>query len=157
MGYLENVSYEDLTIGQTAAYSKTVTERDIQLFAIVSGDANPVHLDEAYASGTSFEGRIAHGMLTGTLVSAAIATTLPGPGSVYRSQSLRFRAPVRIGDTVTVRLEVSDKNELSHLVTLDCKAYNQDDKLVASGSADVIVAPGKIRVEAPILPEVSLD
>ena len=157
MGYLENVSYEDITIGQTAAYSKTVTERDIQLFAIISGDANPVHLDEAYASGTPFEGRIAHGMLTGALVSAAIATTLPGPGSVYRSQSLRFRAPVRIGDTVTVRLEVADKNDRSHLVTLDCKAYNQDDKLVASGSADVIAAPGQIRVDAPILPEVSLD
>ena len=120
MSQLENVSYEEITIGQTASYSKTVSEQDIQLFAIISGDANPVHLDEAYAAQTQFQERIAHGMLTGALVSAAIATELPGPGSVYLGQSLRFRAPVKINDRITVKLEVTEKNDRRRFLTLDC-------------------------------------
>jgi acyl dehydratase len=156
MSQLENVSYEEITIGQTASYSKTVSEQDIQLFAIISGDANPVHLDEAYASGTQFQGRIAHGMLTGALVSAAIATKLPGPGSVYLGQSLRFRAPVKIDDHITVKLEVTEKNDRRKFLTLDCKVYNQHEKLVASGTADVMAPEEKLCLEAPAMPAVQL-
>jgi acyl dehydratase len=156
MSQLENVSYEEITIGQTASYSKTVSEQDIQLFAIISGDANPVHLDAEYAAGTQFQERIAHGMLTGALVSAAIATELPGPGSVYLGQSLRFRAPVKIDDQITVKLEVTEKNDRRKFLTLDCKVYNQHEKLVASGTADVMAPAEKICIKAPVLPTVQL-
>ena len=156
MSQLENLTFDEITIGQTATYSKIVSEQDIQLFAVVSGDANPVHLDEAYAAGTQFQGRIAHGMLTGALVSAAIATTLPGPGSIYLGQSLRFRAPVRIDDTITVSLEVTEKNDRRQFVTLQCRIYNQDEKLVASGTADVMAPSEKLRIDPPPLPTVQV-
>lgn len=155
MSQLENFTYEEITIGQTATYSKQISERDISLFAAVSGDVNPVHLDEAFAAGTQFKGRIAHGMLTGALISAALAMELPGPGTIYLGQSLRFRLPVKIDDTITIALEVTAKNDRRHQVTLDCKAYNQHQKLVASGSADVMAPTEKISMERPPLPLVS--
>jgi 3-hydroxybutyryl-CoA dehydratase len=99
---------EDLRVGQTAVFAKTVTEADIVLFAGVTGDQNPVHLNEEFAAGTVFKGRVAHGMLSVGFISAAIGTRLPGPGSIYVSQSLRFRAPVRAGDTVTARVTVQE-------------------------------------------------
>ncbi len=154
MATLENFTYDELTIGQTATYSKTVEERDIRLFAAVSGDVNPVHLDAEYAATTPFGERIAHGMLTGAVISAALAMELPGPGAVYRSQSLRFRAPVKIGDTVTVELEVTDKQDRRKTASIDCKVYNQDRKLVASGSAEVIVPTAKLRLARPDIPDV---
>ena len=100
------VYFEDLAVGQAATFSKTVTEADIVLFAGVSGDTNPVHLDAEYAATTIFKGRIAHGMLSAGFISAVFGTKLPGPGAIYVSQSLKFKAPVRIGDTVTARVEV---------------------------------------------------
>ena len=96
----------ELAVGQSAEMQKTVMEDDITAFAKVSGDYNPVHLDEEAAKKTMFGGRIAHGMLGASVISAAIAMKLPGPGSIYLSQSLRFTKPVRIGDTVTARVEV---------------------------------------------------
>lgn len=155
MSQLENFTYEEITIGQTATYSKQISERDIKLFAAVSGDVNPVHLDEAFAAGTPFKGRIAHGMLTGALISAALAMELPGPGTIYLGQSLRFRLPVKIDDTITIALEVTAKTDRRRQVTLDCKAYNQDEKLVASGSAEVMAPAEKISIERPPLPRVS--
>ena len=101
MSKLTNHTFDELEIGQTASYSKTCTEEDILLFAKVSGDVNPVHLDEEFASNTQFGKRIAHGMYTGALISAALALNLPGPGSIYLGQNLKFRAPVRIGDELT--------------------------------------------------------
>ncbi len=154
MPQLTNVTYDEIAIGQTASYSRTIEQRDIVLFAAVSGDVNPVHLDANYAASTPFKGQIAHGMLTGALISAALAMKLPGPGTVYVSQSLRFRKEVRIGDTVTVQLEVVARKDRARLVTLDCKAYNQDDKLVATGSADVIAPAETISIERPPVPEV---
>lgn len=156
MPHLENFTYEEITTGQTASYRKIIREQDVQLFAVISGDANPVHLDEDYAATTQFEGRIAHGMLTGALVSAAIAMELPGPGSIYLGQSLRFRAPVKIGDELTVRLEVTDMNDRRKFVSLDCKIYNQDERLVASGSAEVMAPTEKLRIEKPDLPGVEV-
>lgn len=156
MPQLANFTYEELSIGQTATYSKVVGEQDIQLFAAVSGDVNPVHLDEQYAAGTEFGERIAHGMLAGALVSAALAMELPGPGTVYLGQSLRFRLPVKIGDTVTIKLEVLEKKDRRQYVTLDCKAYNQHDKLVASGTANVMAPTEKILIDRPALPQVDI-
>lgn len=156
MTQLNNFTYEELALGQTASYTKTVTEQDIQLFAIVSGDVNPVHLDSDYAATTPFNGPIAHGMLTGAVVSAAIALQLPGPGTIYLGQNLRFRLPVHPDDTLTVKLEVTELKDKRQQVALDCKVFNQDDKLVASGLADVMAPTQKLSMQAPSLPRVTL-
>lgn len=156
MSTLSNYTFDEITIGQTASYSKRVQERDIQLFAAVSGDVNPVHLDAEFAAGTMFKERIAHGMLTGAVISAALAMELPGPGTIYLGQSLRFRLPVKIGDEIRVDLEVTDKREDRKFVTLDCKVFNQDEKLVASGEAEVMAPPEKLELERPPLPQVSV-
>ncbi len=156
MNLLENYPINELTVGQTATYSKTLTERDVILFAACSGDVNPVHLDKAYASTTPFGEPIGHGMWTGALVSAAIATRLPGPGSVYRSQSLSFKHPVKIGDTVTVTLTVNEIKERVKLVTLECEVHNQDGKLIAKGVAEVIAPAIKQSLAPGYLPEIQL-
>ena len=105
---LQGYCIEDLREGMTAVYAKTVTETDIVLYAGISGDDNPVHLNEEYAAKTMFKGRIAHGMLSAAFISAVIGTRLPGPGSIYLRHSLEFKAPVRIGDTVTARATVAE-------------------------------------------------
>ena len=135
MPQLGNFTYDEISIGQTARYSKVIEERDIQLFAAVSGDVNPVHLDAEFAAGTPFGERIVHGMLTGAIISPALAMELAGRGTVYLSQCLNFPLPVKLGDTVTVLLEVTDKQDRRRLVTLDCKASNQEGKVVATGTA----------------------
>jgi 3-hydroxybutyryl-CoA dehydratase len=106
-GRLDGYSFEDLEDGMSAVISKTVTEADIVLYAGISMDTNPLHLDEAYASGSRFGGRIAHGMLGAGLISAVLGTKLPGPGAIYVSQSLRFKAPVRIGNTLVAEVTVT--------------------------------------------------
>ena len=153
---LGNFTYDEIAIGQTASYARPVQERDIQLFAAVSGDVNPVHLDANFAATTTFGERIAHGMLTGAFISAAVAMELPGPGTIYISQSLKFRRPVKIGDTVTVALEVIDKRDRRKVVTLDCKASNQDGQLVATGTAEVMAPAQKLSIERPALPRVEV-
>lgn len=135
---LHGLFFEDLRIGQTAAYARTVTEADIVLFAGISGDTNPVHINEEFASSTMFSGRIAHGMLTASLISTVIGTRLPGPGAIYISQSLRFKAPVRIGDTVTARATVTDLLAEKRRATIAtvCTVKN---KVVLEGEAVVMV------------------
>lgn len=103
----DGVAFEDLAVGQSASTGKTITEADILLFAAVSTDTNPVHVNAEVAAGTVFKERIAHGMLSAGLISAVLGTKLPGPGTIYLSQTLRFRAPVKIGDTVTATVEVT--------------------------------------------------
>ncbi|MDE0952354.1 MAG: MaoC family dehydratase [Halioglobus sp.] len=156
MPAISNYTYNEITIGQTATYSKLIEERDVQLFAAVSGDVNPVHLDKEFAAATQFKTRIAHGMLSGAVISAAIAMELPGPGTIYLGQTLRFRAPVELGDTITVKLEVVDKKNKRNSVTLECKVYNQHDKLVVSGSAEVMAPKEKLSLQAPVLPTVHI-
>ncbi len=156
MPKLVNFTYDEITIGQTASYAKVIEERDIQLFAAVSGDVNPVHLDPEFAAASTFGERIAHGMLTGAIISAALAMELPGPGTIYLSQTLRFRLPVKIGDTVTVALQVTDKQERRRIVVLDCKASNQAGKVVATGSAEVMAPAQKLSIERPQLPRVEV-
>ncbi len=100
--------FEDLSVGMTDVYTKTITDADIVMFAGVSGDTNPLHLDDEFAKGTRFESRIVHGKLTASLISTVLGTKLPGPGCIYLSQNLRFLAPVRVGDTVTARVTVKE-------------------------------------------------
>lgn len=157
MSLLENCPINEIAVGQTASYSKTLTEQDVILFAACSGDVNPVHLDKTYAATTSFGEPIGHGMWIGALVSAAVATRLPGPGSVYRSQSLSFKYPVKIGDTVTVSLNVTEIKERVKLVTLDCEAHNQDGKLIAKGIAEVIAPAEKLSIEPGALPTINVN
>ena len=103
---LDGYYIEDLTEGMTAVFGKTITDADILMFAGVSGDTNPVHLNEEFALGTAFHGRIAHGMLTASLISTVLGTKLPGPGCIYLSQNLKFLAPVRAGDTVRAEVTI---------------------------------------------------
>ncbi len=126
-------------VGDTASLAREVTDADVAHFADATGDRNPVHFDDAYAAGTRFGGRIAHGMLTAGLVSSAIANQLPGPGSVYPSQSLRFRRPVRPGDTVTVRLEVTAVDAARRRVRLATVCANQRGEVVLDGEAEVLL------------------
>lgn len=128
-----------IDVGDTASLSKTVTELDLERFAEVSLDRNPVHFDEDYAKTTRFGGRIAHGMISAGLISAVIGTQLPGPGSIYLSQSLRFRAPVRIGDTVTATVTVSAVREDKPIITLETVCTNQDGEALLTGEAVVLV------------------
>ena len=110
---------DQLQPGMSASIAKTVTEADIILFAGISTDVNPAHLDEEYAKGTMFGGRIAHGMLSAGFISAVLANKLPGPGTIYLSQTLKFKAPVRPGDTVTATVTVKEVNVAKNRVTLD--------------------------------------
>ncbi len=108
MNDIHGYFFEDLRVGMTASFGRTVTEADIVLFAGVSGDTNPIHINEEYAAATMFKGRIAHGILSAAFISCVLGTKLPGPGAVYVSQSLRFKAPVRIGDTVVATVEITE-------------------------------------------------
>lgn len=114
----EGCFFEDLSLGQKASFGKTITEADIVLFAAVTGDTNPMHLNEEYAKKSFFGERIAHGMLAAGLITKVMGTQLPGPGTIYMSQSLRFRKPVRIGETVTATVEITALNAEKHRVTL---------------------------------------
>ncbi|HEX4198388.1 MAG TPA: MaoC family dehydratase [Caulobacteraceae bacterium] len=130
---------EDLSVGQSAERVHAVTEGDITAFAAVSGDANPLHMDETYAQTTAFKGRIAHGMLGASYLSAILGNDLPGPGAVYLSQTLRFRRPVRIGDLVTARARIVEIDADKARVTLET-ACLVDGKAAIEGEAVVMVA-----------------
>ena len=129
---------EDLSVGQSAETVHTVTEADIAAFAAVSGDTNPLHMDEAYAATTPFKGRIAHGMLGASYITAILGNDLPGPGSVYLNQSLRFRRPIRIGDVVTARVSVAAIDAEKARVTLETLCL-VDGKAAIEGEAMVMV------------------
>lgn len=104
---MESQFFEDLSVGQSASFAKTITEADVLLFSAVSGDTNPVHINAEFAAASVFKERVAHGMLSASLISTVLGTRLPGPGSIYLNQSLRFRAPVRIGATVTAKVTIT--------------------------------------------------
>lgn len=156
MTTLNNFTYDEIEIGQSASYTRTLTERDVVLFAAVSGDVNPVHLDADFAKDTMFGERIGHGMWTGAIVSAALALVLPGPGCIYLSQSLRFRRPVKLGDTVTVKLSVADKKDEKKVLVIDCDCVNQNGESVAKGTAEILAPATKMSIPAPTLPEVTV-
>lgn len=132
--------FEDLKVGMSAAITRTVTREDIEAFSAVTGDSNPIHLDEEWAAKTRFGGRIAHGMLTGGLVSAVIGTRLPGPGNIYLKQTLEFRGPVRPGDEVTAEVRISHLEPAKRRVVLatTCRC----------GDAEVLRGEAVLRVQS---------
>jgi 3-hydroxybutyryl-CoA dehydratase len=136
--HMNGLRLEDLSLGQSAEVSHVVTDADIRAFAEVSGDKNPVHLDEAYAASTPFKTRIAHGMLSAGYISAVLGTRLPGPGAIYISQTMNFKRPVRIGDEVTTRATVSAIDAERARVTL-ATVCEVAGKAVVEGEAVVMV------------------
>lgn len=133
--------YDQIRVGDKAQFGKTITESDVYLYAGITGDLNPVHINAEFARRAIFGRQVAHGMLTGGLISAVIGTQLPGPGAVYLSQTLRFRSPVFLGDTITAEVEVLEKIEGKNKIRLRTTCFNQEGKVVIEGEAQVM--PGK--------------
>jgi len=130
--------YDELAVGQSATYTRQVTDGDVMSFAKITGDFNPVHVDEDAAARSRFGGRIAHGMLSGGLVSAAIANQLPGPGAIYLAQTMKFTAPVRLDDTITVTLTVTELMSKNR-VRLNTVCRNQNGEMVLDGEATILM------------------
>ncbi len=130
---------DEIRVGQSAQFSKTISESDVYLFAGITGDFNPAHVDEEYAGKTFFETRVAHGMLTASFISTIVGTMLPGPGSIYVSQEVNFLAPVRIGDTITTTAEVTELLTEKKHIRLKTYCTNQDGTVVIDGQA--VVSP----------------
>ena len=135
---VSDVKYKDIHIGDKASMSKTVTEHDIYSFAGISGDFNPLHVNSEFAKTTIFKERIAHGMLSASFISAVLGTTLPGVNSNYLSQELLFKAPVKIGDTVTATVKVIEKIDAKNRIILKTAVTNQDGVVVVDGNATVM-------------------
>jgi phosphate acetyltransferase/phosphate butyryltransferase len=154
MEFIENCTFDEIQIGDTASIVRTLSHEDIDLFAVMSGDVNPAHVDEEFARSDMFREVIAHGMWGGSLISTVLGTRLPGPGAIYLSQTLRFRRPVKPGDTITVSVTATEKDSEKQRVTFDCKCVNQRDEMVISGSAEVIAPDEKIKRPRVVLPEV---
>jgi phosphotransacetylase/acyl dehydratase len=155
-GFIENLTFDELVVGDTAHLVRKVTQSDIELFANVSGDVNPTHLDAGYADATLIHGIVAHGMLGGSLFSTVLGTLLPGPGTVYLGQNLRFHHPVKPGDTLTARVVVRELNAARCGVVLDCGCTNQHGIEVISGTAEVTAPTEKVRRQRVMLPEISV-
>jgi phosphotransacetylase/acyl dehydratase len=154
--FLENRTFDEIAVGDSASLTRTLTADDIALFAVMSGDVNPAHLDAAYAEASRFHQIIGHGMWGGALVSAVLGTRLPGPGTIYLGQDLRFRRPVAMGDIVTVTVTATEKQPEKHIVIFDCRCVNGRGEDVITGTAVVIAPTEKIRRPPVELPEVSL-
>lgn len=132
-------AFEDLELGMRARFAKLVTDADVANFAALSGDNNPIHVDPAYAADTPFKACIAHGFLTGSLISTVFGTRLPGAGAIYISQTMNFRAPVYLGDTITAEVEIAELWPAKNRVKFDCACLNQDGKPVLVGEAILMV------------------
>ena len=156
MDYVENRTFDEIKVGDSASLVRTLTKDDISLFAVMSGDVNPAHVDEEYAKSDMFHKIIAHGMWGGALISTLLGTRLPGPGTIYLGQTLRFSRPVALGDTITVSVKAATKDEQRHRVTFECECINQRGEAVIKGSAEVIAPTEKVKRPRAILPEVRL-
>ncbi len=154
---LENRLFDEIALGESASLTKTIRREDIELFAVVTGDVNPAHLDPVFAATDIFHGIVAHGMLGAGLISALLGTRLPGPGTIYLGQDLRFQRPVRIGDTVTATVTVAEKHEEHGNLVLDCCCQTQDGKDVITGRAHVKAPTEKLRLARIELPEVRIS
>ena len=153
---IHNITYDELRVGQRAQTSRTLTLDDIKAFALVSGDVNPAHVDPEYAESTRFHGVIAHGMWAGALISSLLGNEFPGPGTVYLAQTLRFKRPVRVGDTLTVMLEVLEKIDSTQDVRIQCHVVNQKSDEVVSGEALVRAPSQKVSRPRASLPTMML-
>ncbi len=156
MQTITNRTFDEMEVGDSASLVRTFTHRDIELFAVMSGDVNPAHVDPEFAKTDIFHGIIAHGMWGAALISTVLGTELPGPGTIYLDQTLQFRRPIRLGDTVTVTLTVTEKIPQKNHVNLDCKAINQKSEEVILGVATVIAPTEKISRARVVLPEVEI-
>jgi phosphotransacetylase/acyl dehydratase len=157
MEYIENKTFDEINIGEGATLVRTLTEQDITLFAVMSGDINPAHVDPDYARSSRFREVIGHGMWSGALISTVLGTEFPGPGTIYLGQNLRFRRPVKVGDTVTIKVSATEKDPEKGRVTLNTECVNQDGEVVVSGNADVIAPREKVRRPKVEMPEVRFD
>lgn len=156
MDYIENVTFDEINVGDSARLKRVLTKEDIQLFAVMSGDVNPAHLDEEYAKSEMFHKIIAHGMWGGSLVSTVLGTQLPGPGTIYLSQTFKFRRPVAVGDEITVSVTVAEKDEAKKRVKFDCQCTNAQGEAVIFGEAEVIAPTHKVKRPRTSLPQVRL-
>jgi phosphotransacetylase/acyl dehydratase len=154
---IENRTFDEIAVGDSASLSRTVTQQDIELFAVVFGDVNPAHMVPAYADTDMFHTVITHGMLGAGLISSVLGTKLPGPGTIYLGQDLRFRFPVSIGDTITATLTVTEKLAEKGDLLLDCRCANQDGEVVITGTAHVHAPTEKVRRPRVELPDVRLS
>lgn len=155
-GWVENRTFDEIQIGENAKIVREITKRDVDLFALVSGDLNPTHVDENYAKDSMHQRLLAHSLLSGAMVSAVLGTRLPGAGTVYESQDLKFKTPLCIGDKVTVSVTVKDKDPAKKIITLDCSCQNQDGREVMSGTARVFAPTEKVKRPPVEMAEVEL-
>ncbi len=137
---MKGLTIEQLNLNQTESFRKTISESDVYSFAGITGDMNPAHIDEVYANSTKFGKRIVHGLLVSSFISTVLGTKLPGPGTIYVSQSLNFKAPVYIGDTIEAKVTVKEIIKEKNRVILTTEVYNQREELVLTGEA-LVLAP----------------
>jgi 3-hydroxybutyryl-CoA dehydratase len=128
------------SVGEAATFSRTFTQEDVEIFSTLSGDKNPIHLDEIYAKATRFQGRIIHGLLVASLISSALGTTLPGPGGVYLSQQLSFRAPARVGERLTAKVRVTDWDAIKGRIILATEVVNDYEVQLIIGEAKLVLS-----------------
>ncbi len=151
--FLENHPFAEIRVGDSASLVRNVTNRDIQLFAAVSGDVNPAHVDALYAKSSHFHEIIAHGMLGASLISTVLGTRFPGPGTIYLGQSLKFLKPVHIGETLTVTVTVKSLDDVKRRLILDTRCVDQAGDVVIEGEAEVMAPAEKMRIHRTELPE----
>jgi len=154
---IENRTYDEIVVGDSAAIERTLKHQDIQLFAIASGDVNPTHLDDDFARDCGLNAATGHGMWSAALISAVLGVKFPGPGTVYTGQNLRFHAPARVGDTLTAMITATAKDDATKRVKLDCVVTNQSGALLVSGEAEVIAPTQKISREITRLPDLMFE
>ena len=154
MDYIENRTFDEIKVGDSARLVRTLTKDDINIFAAMSGDVNPAHMDEEYARSDLFHKIIAHGMWGGSLISTLLGTKLPGPGAIYLGQTLTFLRPVGLGDRITVAVTATAKDPEKHRVTFDCQCSNEKGEVVISGTAEVLAPTEKVKRPRAVLPEV---
>jgi phosphate acetyltransferase len=157
MEHIENRTFDEIAVGDGATLQRTLTEHDITLFAVMSGDINPAHVDPEYARTSLFREVIGHGMWSGALISTVLGTEFPGPGTIYLGQNLRFRRPVKVGDTITIKVTAKEKDAEKRRLVLATECVNQDGEVVVTGTAEVIPPSEKVRRAKVDLPEVRLD
>lgn len=156
MEFLENRTFNEIKVGDSASLVRVLTEKDIQVFAIMSGDINPAHVDVEYAQSDMFHKIIGHGMWGGALISTVLGTQLPGPGTIYVKQTILFKKPVAIGDTLTVTVTAKEKMPEKNRIIFSCECRNQQNEIVMEGQAEVVAPTEKIRRPKTLLPEISL-
>lgn len=157
MELLENKTFDEIKVGDCATLTRTLTSEDIHLFATLSGDVNPTHTDMEYAQHSAFQKIMGHSMWSGILLSNLLGNQLPGPGTVYRGQTLEFKRPVAVGDTVSITITVTEKHPADHRVIFDCQCVNQNQELVYIGVADMYAPTEKIRRPRAMLPKVHME